>query len=102
MGYQLTQHECLCLCDINIARHIVVANQIAANCTDPVANNGELVIGENDGLSYSTSCRIKQIQLEQDTAKVIHSDSRSDVVQSIDYNRAGAPLIEIVTRPDIR
>ncbi|KAJ1649930.1 hypothetical protein IWQ61_009128 [Dispira simplex] len=44
--------------------------------------------------------RIEQVQLEQDTAKSIH-----DVVDSatlLDLNRAGVPLVEIVTSPDVR
>ena len=36
--------------------------------------------------------------MEEDTAKQLHFDDYS----LIDYNRAGIPLIEIVTRPNIR
>lgn len=36
--------------------------------------------------------------MEQDSAKSFHDDNK---VSYIDYNRAGMPLLEIVTDPDI-
>lgn len=41
---------------------------------------------------------IQRIQIEQDSAKSFHD---SEDYSSIDYNRAGMPLLEIVTEPDI-
>ncbi|KAF5393281.1 hypothetical protein D9757_000604 [Collybiopsis confluens] len=46
------------------------------------------------------SIRIKQIQLEQDTAKSITNPSKKSAL--IDLNRAGTGLLEIVTEPDLR
>jgi len=40
--------------------------------------------------------RIKECHLEEDAGKMIHSGD----VTLVDYNRAGAPLLEIVTEPD--
>lgn len=42
---------------------------------------------------------ITRLQLEEDAAKNVHS---ADGRTAVDYNRAGVPLIEIVSEPDIR
>jgi aspartyl-tRNA(Asn)/glutamyl-tRNA(Gln) amidotransferase subunit B len=41
--------------------------------------------------------RIHDVHLEEDAGKMIHEGSRS----KLDYNRAGTPLLEIVTEPDL-
>ncbi len=41
--------------------------------------------------------RIRRVQLEEDAAKIIHEGEGT----LIDFNRAGVPLVEIVTEPDI-
>lgn len=43
--------------------------------------------------------RIERIHIEEDTGKAIHNEAGDTLM---DYNRSGVPLIEIVTRPDIR
>ena len=40
---------------------------------------------------------IERVHLEEDTAKMTHSENNT----LIDYNRAGIPLIEIVTKPQL-
>jgi aspartyl-tRNA(Asn)/glutamyl-tRNA(Gln) amidotransferase subunit B len=46
---------------------------------------------------------IVRVHLEEDAGKSLHEGfSDSDRKTSVDYNRSGVPLIEIVTRPDLR
>ena len=44
--------------------------------------------------------RLIRIHMEEDTGKSMHDQDLNDSL--IDYNRAGTPLIEVVTEPDIR
>src|SRR5690554_450572 len=68
--------------------------------TFPLCSDGRLEYYA-DGERRST--QITRIHLEEEEGKLIHS--RSSIVDSeyslVDYNRAGIPLIEIVTAPDI-
>lgn len=61
----------------------------------PIARNGwiEIEIG-----GEKKKIGIERIHLEEDAGKLIHTDDGS----LIDYNRQGTPLIEIVSKPDIR
>ncbi len=62
----------------------------------PLSENGWLMIrvGDND-----KKIRITRIHMEEDAGKLIH-DTRSNS-SFVDLNRAGTPLIEIVSEPDI-
>jgi aspartyl-tRNA(Asn)/glutamyl-tRNA(Gln) amidotransferase subunit B len=57
----------------------------------PLATTGRLVVGDR-------TIRIHRIHLEEDAGKLLH-DSNFTLV---DLNRAGTPLIEIVSEPDVR
>ncbi len=71
--------------------------QITQNET-PICTNGKIDLKMEDG-SVST-VGITRIHMEEDTGKSIHD---VDVYDSlIDLNRAGTPLLEIVTEPDMR
>lgn len=82
------------------------SSMAAADLTiEPFANNGKLTLTADDGVpssdlqgAESLDIGIKQIQMEQDTAKTtVHHHS----IHHIDLNRAGHPLIEIITLPHI-
>ncbi len=59
----------------------------------PLATGGALAVGDR-------SVRITRVHMEEDAGKSIHD--RFAGASAIDLNRAGVPLIEIVSEPDIR
>ena len=62
----------------------------------PIAENGMLYImqeGQKKGI------RIRRIHIEEDAGKNIHAEDSKE--SFVDFNRAGAPLLEVVTEPDI-
>lgn len=63
----------------------------------PVCEHGSLEISTDDG---SKTIGITRIHLENDAGKNIHVPSEN--ASYVDLNRAGTPLIEIVSEPDMR
>ncbi len=61
----------------------------------PIATDGYLDIDLPDGSTKRV--RIRRLHIEEDAGKNIHEGSKSYV----DLNRAGTPLMEIVTEPDL-
>lgn len=61
----------------------------------PIGINGKVTVTLEDG--STKDIRLNRLHLEEDAAKLTHSDQGSFV----DYNRGGTPLMEIVTEPDI-
>jgi aspartyl-tRNA(Asn)/glutamyl-tRNA(Gln) amidotransferase subunit B len=61
-------------------------------------------IGIDGKLEYGDgkSTRIRRVQLEEDPGRLVYESGsmETSVYALIDYNRAGVPLVEIVTEPD--
>ena len=65
----------------------------------PLCKNGEVTF-ELDGQSKTVALR--RIHLEEDAGKSIHAEVTGDPTRSfMDFNRAGVPLMEIVSEPEI-
>lgn len=64
----------------------------------PIVGPGHLEIQLTDG--STKSIRIHHAHLEEDAGKSLHEDFHG--MTGIDLNRAGTPLIEIVSEPDMR
>src|SRR5580658_3932271 len=72
-GYQITQHN------------------------TPVCKGGYITIHTEEGIK---KVKLNRIHLEEDAGKSLHD--LDPVNSSVDYNRAGVPLIEIVTEPELK
>jgi len=59
-----------------------------------IGGRGSIIVGDK-------KIRITRIQLEEDPGRLIYEGSSSkNLITLVDYNRAGTPLVEIVTEPD--
>jgi len=59
-----------------------------------IGGTGSVMVGDK-------KIRITRIQLEEDPGRLIYEGSSSkNLITLVDYNRAGTPLVEIVTEPD--
>jgi len=65
----------------------------------PLARNGQLTIMTSQG---ERLIRIRRVHLEEDTGKLTHVNANDEAFSLVDLNRAGIPLLEIVTEPDLR
>jgi len=64
--------------------------------TTPICIGGEVLIVTSEG---ERNIKLTRIHLEEDAGKSIHDQHES--LTLLDYNRAGVPLIEIVSEPDM-
>ncbi|GAA1746158.1 Asp-tRNA(Asn)/Glu-tRNA(Gln) amidotransferase subunit GatB [Rothia terrae] len=69
---------------------------------EPIAANGSIDIELEDGTVFTID--IERAHMEEDAGKLTHMGGSSGRIQGaefslVDYNRAGVPLVEIVTRP---
>ncbi len=60
----------------------------------PICQGGGLTLADGKFI------RLNRIHLEDDAGKCVHDEARGQTL--VDLNRAGTPLIEIVTEPDFR
>jgi aspartyl-tRNA(Asn)/glutamyl-tRNA(Gln) amidotransferase subunit B len=66
--------------------------------TTPICTGGFIDVKLKDG--NSKRIRLTRIHMEEDTGKSMHDQDLYDTL--LDYNRAGVPLVEMVSEPDIR
>jgi aspartyl-tRNA(Asn)/glutamyl-tRNA(Gln) amidotransferase subunit B len=77
-GYQITQYD------------------------QPICTGGALAIRLGDGAEEVRRIALTRIHLEEDAGKSKHPEQSGEMHTLIDLNRAGTPLIEIVSEPDLR
>ncbi len=63
---------------------------------NPIIPDGQVACFRNDGSQFTVN--LTQVHIEEDAAKLVHEKK----VSLVDFNKAGVPLIEIVTEPCIR
>lgn len=64
----------------------------------PICENGRIIIKDDNG--QDKEVRLTRIHMEEDAGKSIHDVDVFDTL--VDLNRAGTPLLEIVSEPDIK
>lgn len=94
-------------CSINRNNHFDRKNYFYADLpkgfqttqdSEPICKEGYIEIKTKD--QFTKRIRIHRIHMEDDAGKSMHDQDNFDSL--IDLNRAGVPLIEIVSEPDIR
>ncbi|NCO64397.1 MAG: Asp-tRNA(Asn)/Glu-tRNA(Gln) amidotransferase GatCAB subunit B, partial [Flavobacteriia bacterium] len=63
---------------------------------NPIIPDGQVSCFRNDGSQFTVN--LTQVHIEEDAAKLMHEKT----ISLVDFNKAGVPLIEIVTEPCIR
>src|SRR3978361_702628 len=96
-----------CNCSINLNNTFARKNYFYADLPkgyqitqdqSPICLGGHITVRLSDGMQKDIA--IHHIHMEEDAGKSMHDQHHADSL--IDLNRAGVPLIEIVTEPDMR
>jgi aspartyl-tRNA(Asn)/glutamyl-tRNA(Gln) amidotransferase subunit B len=70
----------------------------------PLCGGGWLKIGDSplrqDSSEASRKINLERIHLEEDTGRLLHPEGEKYTL--VDFNRAGVPLMELVTKPDLK
>jgi len=66
----------------------------------PLSRGGWVDITDENG--KPKKLRLHHAHMEEDVAKLVHETEGRTPISLVDFNRAGTPLIEIVTEPDMR
>jgi len=70
----------------------------------PICVGGHLDVELPDGSTRRVG--ITRVHMEEDTGKTVHSGATGRIAEAdyalVDYNRAGVPLVEVVSEPDLR
>ncbi len=71
---------------------------------EPLAEDGWLELPAPDGDGATRRIGIQRLHLEEDVGKLTHEGGvfEDSTASLVDFNRAGVPLMEIVSRPDLR
>ncbi len=73
---------------------------------EPLCTDGflDVIVATDDGQRREVRVEIERVHMEEDTGKLLHAGGATGRIHGadyslVDYNRAGVPLIEIVTKP---
>jgi aspartyl-tRNA(Asn)/glutamyl-tRNA(Gln) amidotransferase subunit B len=66
----------------------------------PLARHGWVEIQDEQG--NPKKLRLHHVHMEEDVAKLVHETEGRIPVSLVDFNRAGTPLVEVVTEPELK